>query len=205
MPVENRLDWPADRCAAVAAPAVLPIVQRLADTLTLRTLDAREGPLSYGVTMSPRGDVEAVRLLLAGNMDLELRRDLEDRVFTSLLKQEPSTSPWTVRLNRTASGTWSVERSVYCAPRVAQSPGSSRFNGTARPHGVNAVEVRVSVTESGFGEAVQLPYPVSRDLDAMLRQQAMSLRFLPAMLNGEPVPSTFTYFVTIRRRSPLRR
>lgn len=207
MPVASRLDWPADRCEIMKEPTTLPTVSQLVDTARLRAgLDTIHGPLSFGVAVTPRGEVETVTVLHVAELSPEVRREWEDRLFAVLQRQAPAQAPYSVRLSRNDAGAWSVERSVYCAPRVAQSPGYSRFLGTSRPHGTRSIEVRVSVTETGFGEAVHLPFPPSnREVDATIRQQAMALRFLPAMLNGQPVPSTFTYFVRLSSRTGLRR
>jgi hypothetical protein len=206
-PAESRLAWPVERCEIMKEPASLPSVYRLADSVRLgAALDSVQGPLSFGVSVSSRGDVETVSVLHVAELAPEVRRAWEDRLIAVLLKQDPAPLPYTVRLSRDEAGAWRVDRSVYCAPRVAQSPGFTRFLGTPRPRGTSSVEVRVSVTETGFGESVHLPYPPgNRDVDANIRQQAMALRFLPAMLNGQPVPSTFTYYVTLRTRSGFRR
>lgn len=204
---ESRLGWPRERCEEMARPDSLPRLSQLADSARLhRELDAHEGPLSFGVTVSARGDVESVRLLHSAGLPTELQREREDRLYNALVRQPPSTGAWTVRVSRSDEGAWQVQRGVYCSPRVAQGAGRTRFYGSSRPVGARAIEVRVSVTETGFGQAVSFPVPPpNRELEAVLRQQAMTLRFLPAMLNGEPVPSVFTYFVSLRRASPFRR
>ena len=177
-------------CRPLAAPAELPDVAAIIDTILLRQAFPDSGGLAFGLTFNRRGDVEEVRHLEANALAVEVRREAVDRFYPAIRRQQPA-DEWSVRVAREpGDASWTVERSIFCPARlVRDGVDASGDRWRQRIQG----EVHVTVGSDGLPTGVFMPMIESRDADERNRRIVSRYRFLAATLNGEPVQSAVIF------------
>lgn len=189
-------------CRPLTVPAELPDVAALVDTILLRQVFPDSAERAFGLTFNRLGDVEEVRLLHANALAVEVRREVVDRFYPAIRRQQPG-DEWSVRVTRDAGEeAWRVERSIFCPARLVRSGVDARGD---RWRDRLRNEVHVTVGADGLPTGVFMPIINSREEDDRNRRIVSRYRFLAATLNGEPVQSVVVFGHDWRVPNPRRR
>lgn len=191
------------RCQPAAAPKKLASLDVLVDSVAVMERLTRESPgdsgtLVLSISFAENGAVRAVRVLEPSTSSPTVAA-LARVVQTSARTQSPG-QLWAARIRvaRRPAPSVTVERSVYCPPQFdptgpRQSTTMVQVNPGDRmpPPGQRLrTNAEVTISETGVPIEVRLIERSGlRDLDDAMVVELQTRRFLPALLDGEPVPS----------------
>ena len=189
-------------CNAAQRPTTLPAVSALIDStgLARELYELGPGPddLVFSLIFTDSDSMALVRLLEPG-----ASAEAEAAVGNALRPQR-TTDLWAVRL-RFRRGGITVERSVYCPPqnlsrRVAspmpmvQTMPIQVGSADRLPPAGSSIDVvaEAALAASGHVQDVKLVHSSGiGDLDDQVMLRLQSERFLPALLDGLPIPSWY--------------
>ena len=189
------------RCQPAIAPKPLPSLAALVDTAAFLSRVAAAAPtdsaaVSLGLVFAESAILPTVRYLEPPGAPPAWLAS----IATAIRPQPAAATIWAVRL-RIATGAKliTVERSVYCPPERADEGVSTIRVETSVVSGSDPLprvaqkirlEAEVTLSESGSVTGVQL---LHRSGNAQLDESFLTLlqqsRYLPAMIDGLPIPS----------------
>jgi hypothetical protein len=191
------LQTPERTCGPTEQPKTLPAVSALVDSA--RIVRGLTGP-----DLAPHGILFS---LVYGESDsfpqvhvLESSIDSAGLLLVNTFVPQKPKKLWAVRLRVSAAAapTVTLERSIYCLPRLAQTQDrlSDNFLINVSPddrylRNLNIrIKANVIIAENGVVAEVQLSQSTGfRDYDDQIVQFFRMRRYLPALIDGFPVTS----------------
>jgi len=190
------------RCELASEPKKLPTLSALVDSLAVADHLTRAGALDSTFTLSisyaENGVVRGVRVLepLAPSSQITALAE----AFRASARQQTTGRLWAVRIRVSGAETrtLAVERSVYCPPQ-SDSRGQRELRRTVQVQAGDRPPVpgqrirpvaEVSLSETGAIMSVKMIQGTGlRDADDNILRELERRRYLPALLDGEPLPS----------------
>lgn len=187
-------------CEWAMKPKDLPSAASLLDTAAAaavlqRLAAADSGGRVLSILLAESGAVASVRQVEAPSGDQALVHGLEG----AIIRQRPQATVWAVRLRVHASRgvSLAVERSVFCPATPAGASGGARTGmvqiqpGDQLPAPGQRIQTEAEVAISTEGVATQVKIRRGsgiRELDDELVRDLQAKRYLPATLDGVPLP-----------------